>query len=83
MSDHKNSTEKDLWRDTPVRLIAYANEIGESFRYIFPRMYKPSYAIAFAYCCGDVQDKAYKTYKSNNYKYTNSIAINSFDAMLW
>lgn len=38
--------------------------MGESFRYIYPWAYKPSYMIACAYCVGDVQDKAYKTYKN-------------------
>lgn len=49
----------DIWRDTPVRLLGYANEVGESFRHIFPRMVGPSYALAFAYTFGDVADKAY------------------------
>lgn len=50
----KESKERDFWRDTPVRFLGYANEIGESFHYIFPRLYKPSYALAIGYCCGDV-----------------------------
>ena len=44
----------DIWRDSPVRLLGYANEVGESFRYIFPRMVTPSYVLAFAYTFGDV-----------------------------
>ena len=44
----------DIWRDTPVRLLGYANEVGESFRYIFPKMVTPSYGLAFAYTFGDV-----------------------------
>lgn len=49
----------DIWRDTPVRLLGYANEVGESFRHILPRMVGPSYALAFAYTFGDVADKSY------------------------
>ena len=59
MGDSHNSNSSspakvDVWRDTPVRLLGYANEIGESFRYILPRAYLPSYILACAYCAGDV-----------------------------
>ena len=27
----------DIWRDTPVRLLGYANEVGEAFRHNVPR----------------------------------------------
>ena len=50
----------DIWRDTPLRLLGYANEVGESFRYVFPRLVVPSYAVAFGYVLADTQDKARK-----------------------
>lgn len=70
-----------MWRDTPVRLLGYANEIGESFRYIFPKAYKPSYIVATGYCFADVVDKGIKTYRKD----TNiqGVIINSVDAMIW
>ncbi len=46
-------------------------------------MYRPSYILAFAYCYGDVQDKAFKTYKWSGYKFSSAICVNAFDAMLW
>ena len=52
----------DIWRDTPVRLLGYANEVGESFRNIFPRMVMPSYVIAFGYTFADCADKGYLQY---------------------
>ena len=52
----------DIWRDTPVRLLGYANEVGESFRHIFPRMVGPSYVVAFGYTFADVADKGYLQY---------------------
>ena len=55
-------TKVDIWRDTPVRYLGYANEIGESFRHVFPKFVKPSYAIAFAYVFGDTCDKGYVAY---------------------
>ena len=43
----------DIWRDTPVRLLGYANEVGESFRYVVPRGVVPSYMLAFGYVFAD------------------------------
>ena len=56
--------QKDIFRDTPVRLIGYANEVGESFRYIAPGFVRASYGIAFAYCIADSYDKSAKMYLS-------------------
>ena len=58
--------DKDLYRETPVRLLGYTNEVGESFRYIVPKFVKPSYGIAFAYVCADTQDKYSKKLVSTN-----------------
>ena len=49
--------EVDLYRDTPVRYLGYANELGESFRYVTPWLVKTSYAVAFAYVFADTYDK--------------------------
>ena len=57
------ATHTDIWRDTPIRYLGYANEVGESFKYVIPKFYYPSYAIALAYVVGDVQDKALKLYR--------------------
>ena len=29
----EENKEVDIYRDTPVRFLGYANEVGESFRY--------------------------------------------------
>ena len=55
--------------------------MGESFRYIFPRLVKPSYQIATAYCFCDVIDKSHKTLKTGA-EYSQ-VAINAFDCMIW
>ena len=47
----------DIYRDTPVRFLGYANELGESFRPIFPALVAPSYALAFSYVFADTHDK--------------------------
>ena len=49
----KEEEAVDIWRDTPVRLMGYANEVGESFRYVFPRGVIPSYVVAFGYVLAD------------------------------
>ena len=64
------SERVDIWRDTPVRLLGYANEVGESFRHIFPRMVIPSYVIAFGYTFADCGDKGYLQYKIDGHKVT-------------
>lgn len=76
-----SGSDKDIWRDTPVRLLGYANEIGESFRFIYPGLVGPSYMLATGYCFCDVIDKAHKSYKRNDP--TKQILTNSFDAAVW
>ena len=55
--------EKNLYRDTWVRYLGYTNEIGESFRYVFPKFVIPSYIISFGYVFADSRDKSIRTYK--------------------
>ena len=81
MSD--KTARVDIWRDTPVRLLGYANEVGESFRHIFPRMVMPSYAVAFAYTFADVADKGYLQYEKDDYKVTSTCFIQAGDALVW
>ena len=33
-----STPEVDLWRETSVRYLGYANEVGEAFRPIYPRV---------------------------------------------
>ena len=55
--------EVDIFRDTPLRYMGYANEVGESFRYVAPWFVKPSYGIAFAYVFADTYSKAMIQYR--------------------
>ena len=44
----------DLYRDTPVRFLGYANELGESFKPLIPRVaYLGTYGVACAYVAAD------------------------------
>ena len=73
----------DIWRDTPVRLLGYANETGEAFRHIFPRMVGPSYALAIGYSLCDVADKGYLQYKIDQNKFSRMVFLHSFDCFIW
>lgn len=59
-----NETELDLFRDTPIRYLGYANEIGESFRsMISSAAVRATYGVSFGYVFMDVIDKGKKTYE--------------------
>jgi fission process protein 1 len=44
--------------------MGYANEVGESFRYQFPKLVMPSYGLAFGYCVLDAATTGYDTWHS-------------------
>ncbi|XP_018334786.1 mitochondrial fission process protein 1 isoform X2 [Agrilus planipennis] len=56
--------ENDPYRDTPIRYLGYANEVGEAFRgFIGSRLVHYSYAVASLYMLADTVDKLTKTYE--------------------
>ncbi|KFM79248.1 Mitochondrial fission process protein 1, partial [Stegodyphus mimosarum] len=77
----------DIYRDTPVRLLGYANEVGESFRAIVHvNVVRASYVVAFGYVLADTADKVKKTDKlleqvdsSRNRKLITS----AVDTLIW
>ena len=57
----KEEKEIDIYRDTPVRLLGYANEVGEAFRALVNvKAVYASYGLASAYVLADTYDKASK-----------------------
>uniref|UniRef100_A0A8C5PGR6 Mitochondrial fission process protein 1 n=1 Tax=Leptobrachium leishanense TaxID=445787 RepID=A0A8C5PGR6_9ANUR len=61
-----NPPEPDLYRDTWVRYLGYANEVGESFRALVPKsIVWASYGVATAYVTADAADKGKKASKAN------------------
>jgi fission process protein 1 len=54
----------DVFRDTWIRYLGYANEVGEAFGPIFPRYVIPSYGVAFAYVFADANYKIYNAFKN-------------------
>jgi mitochondrial fission process protein 1 len=75
----------NLFRDTPIRYLGYANEVGESFRYQYPKFVLPSYLIAFGYCVADAISTGYNAYHTHNLenKRIQRSVIGTFDALLW
>jgi mitochondrial fission process protein 1 len=76
-----------LFRDSPIRYLGYANEVGESFRFQYPKYVMPSYVLAFGYCAADAITTGYNAYHSqekidNDQKLTRTL-IGSLDTLLW
>lgn len=57
----RQSTERDLYRDTWVRYLGYANEVGEAFRSLVPKaVVWLSYGVSSSYVLADAKDKGKK-----------------------
>ncbi|XP_005341938.2 mitochondrial fission process protein 1 isoform X1 [Ictidomys tridecemlineatus] len=55
------SAERDLYRDTWVRYLGYANEVGEAFRSLVPKaVVWLSYGVSSSYVLADAIDKGKK-----------------------
>jgi len=94
--DEQKSGNYNIFRDSLLRYCGYANEVGESFRYQYPKFVAPSYALAFGYCLADSISAGYQELyvkedggnEGTSSKYdTRSnetrAAIAFFDTLLW
>lgn len=53
------TTKVDIFRDTPIRLLGYCNEVGEAFRNLVSRrVVQFSYVVSTTYCIADASSKA-------------------------
>lgn len=86
------TNEVDIWRDTPVRYLGYANECGEALRALLPPAGVPaSYALAIGYVLADTMDKAFKEWELSGRCETGPsgamramrVATTAFDALSW
>ncbi|KAK9305497.1 hypothetical protein QLX08_003509 [Tetragonisca angustula] len=77
--------EVNLYRDTPIRYLGYANEVGEAFRSIVPNsIVWFSYAIASGYVLADTINNGLKAYQNNVApKATKNIVLSMSDTLLW
>lgn len=92
MHEHgKHHTPKEddynIFRDSWVRYLGYANEVGESFRYQVPKLVGPTYLVAFGYCVADAVTTGQKTYNFANKEQesnpTLDAGIATIDTLLW
>ncbi|EJW82784.1 hypothetical protein WUBG_06307 [Wuchereria bancrofti] len=79
--------EVDIYRDTVVRFLGYANEVGEAFRAWVPaNAVRISYVIAMGYVFSDTADKSRKTYQLNylnNKERYRAVASRAVDTLIW
>ncbi|VDM46000.1 unnamed protein product [Toxocara canis] len=77
----------DVYRDTPIRLLGYANEVGEAFRALVPvNLVRFSYVVAFGYVCADTADKSRKSFRLrylNKEERFKSVGLTAVDTLLW
>ncbi|GFH61045.1 hypothetical protein CTEN210_17521 [Chaetoceros tenuissimus] len=60
--------EYNVFRDSLLRFMGYANEVGESFRYQFPKLVAPTYVLAFGYCAADSLNAGYTKWNEDDSK---------------
>ncbi|KAL3935176.1 MAG: hypothetical protein SGBAC_009250 [Bacillariaceae sp.] len=84
--DNKEDTY-DIFRDSPVRYLGYANEVGESFRYQFPKFVVPSYVVSFGYCFADAATSGYDIYQTGIQNGSKTAKADSLvataDTLIW
>ncbi|KAL4609449.1 mitochondrial fission process protein 1 [Arapaima gigas] len=82
----KTTKEVDIYRDTWVRFLGYANEVGESFRALVPvGMVWASYVVAMTYVSADAMDKGKKAAVEHgeNPKKAAQVATAVVDTFVW
>eukprot|EP01084_Bolivina_argentea_P105073 188085_1 len=80
--------EVDIFRDTYIRYMGYANEVGESFRpLVHVNFVRFSYVVASGYVIADSIDKMYRAkqrYKHKNQENnTKNILKAGLDSLIW
>lgn len=84
--DEKENKPVDIYRDTWVRFLGYANEVGEAFRALVPvSLVWGSYAVATTYVTADAFDKGKKAAVAHgdNPGKTGRVAFAVVDTFVW
>ncbi|KAK4321717.1 hypothetical protein Pmani_007514 [Petrolisthes manimaculis] len=75
--------EVDIYRDTPIRLLGYANEVGEAFRALTPIWFvRSTYGVASCYVVADTYDKANKMSKQPGAS-KRAVTHAALDTLVW
>ncbi|XP_019733227.1 mitochondrial fission process protein 1 [Hippocampus comes] len=86
MTEEKTNKAVDIYRDTWVRFLGYANEVGEAFRPLVPvSLVWGSYAVATAYVTADAVDKGKKAALAHGDEpgQTTRVAAAVADTFVW
>lgn len=87
MAPHvQEGAQPDLYRDTWVRYLGYANEVGESFRALVPKaLVWATYGVATAYVTADAADKGRKAAELNKGSpgRTKGVTVAVIDTFVW
>ncbi|XP_011684660.1 PREDICTED: mitochondrial fission process protein 1 [Wasmannia auropunctata] len=77
--------EVDLYRDTYVRYLGYANEVGEAFRSLVPKsVVWFSYAVSSGYVLADTVHKGAKVYRTDiTPQRTKNVLLSTSDTLIW
>lgn len=80
-----NQKEVDLYRDTYVRYLGYANEVGEAFRSLVPKsIVWFSYAISSGYVFADTAHKGSKVYQMDSTpQKAQNVLLSTSDTLIW
>ncbi|CAL1689143.1 unnamed protein product [Lasius platythorax] len=80
-----NQEEVDLYRDTYVRYLGYANEVGEAFRSLVPKsIVWFSYALSSGYVLADTVHKGVKVYQADaTSQRTKNVLLSTSDTLIW
>jgi len=77
----------NIFRHSVLRYLGYANEVGESFRYQFPLLVVPSYAVSFGYVLADSAGTCYTVWQneqdSNETRRWQHTVYAGADTLLW
>ena len=83
----KEDDSYNIFRDSAVRYLGYANEVGESFRYQFPRFVIPSYVVSFGYCLADAATSGHAAYdkaiNAGSSTATVDSVVSTMDTLIW
>jgi mitochondrial fission process protein 1 len=86
-ADAEQEATYNVFRHSALRYLGYANEVGESFRYQFPRFVLPSYVVASGYVLADAVNSGRMSYggaiehKSSNAPLVSVVA--TIDTLIW
>jgi|UniRef100_A0AC35GRB5 fission process protein 1 len=83
----KELRDIDIYRQTPIRFLGYANEIGEAFRsVVHVSLVRLTYVISIGYVCADALDKSRKAYKlqyPSAKDRRQEVTTTAVDALVW